>query len=78
MFSSSSSDWQGRYYSPGWAGWSDWRFSSPVRPSCSQYFLEVEADGAAELEAGELAALPLVEDRRRLKTEVVAELAGGK
>jgi hypothetical protein len=78
MFFSSSSDWQRRYYALGWAGWSDWRFSSPVRPSTGQHFLEVEANGTAELEAGKLAALPLVEDRGRCKTEVVSELTGGQ
>jgi hypothetical protein len=40
--------------------------------------VEVEADGAAELEPGELAALPPVEDRARLEADRLAELAGSE
>jgi hypothetical protein len=47
-------------------------------PSGFQYLLEVEADGAAELEAGELAPLSLVQHRRRRQAEVGRQLAGGE
>src|SRR5206468_11524077 len=47
-------------------------------PTKREDLVEVEANGAAELVAGELAALPLVENRRRLEAETLGELAGGQ
>jgi len=47
-------------------------------PACQREDLVwVEADGAADLVAGEFAGFPLVEDRPRRQAEELAELAGG-